>query len=80
MRVVGTIPHPSIGITIFNMNDKFILKLEAGPMEQSFKFNADEVKGIEDIKKIIDEDFLKKAIDRFNEMFVLMKEKQKNNL
>ena len=74
MRVVGTIPHPSIGITVFHMNDKYVLKLEAGPMEQTFKFNADEVKGIEDVKKIVNEEFLKKATDRFNEMFLSMKE------
>jgi len=55
MRVVANIPHPSIGITVFSMNDKFIVKLEAGPMEQSFKFSSEEVKGIEDIKKILDE-------------------------
>ena len=73
MRVVATIPHPSIGITVFSMNDKFIVKLEAGPMEQSFKFKTEEVKGIEDIKKIVDEEFIKKAIDRFNDMFMDMK-------
>jgi hypothetical protein len=39
MRVLETIPHPSITITIFQMNDKFIVKFEAGPMEQVFKFN-----------------------------------------
>ena len=73
MRVVATIPHPSIGITVFSMNDKWVVKLEAGPMEQTFKFNADEVKGIEDIKKILDEEFIKQAIVRFNEMFAGMK-------
>ena len=80
MRVVGTIPHPSIGITVFSMNDKFIVKLEAGPMEQSFKFTTEEVKGIEDIKKIVDEEFIEKAIARFNEMFLVMKEKRTKNL
>ena len=80
MRVVATIPHPSIGITVFSMNDKWVVKLEAGPMEQTFKFNADEVKGIEDIKKILDDEFIKQAIVRFNDMFLLMKEKQTKNL
>lgn len=78
MRVIATIPHPSIRISIFSMNDKYIVKLEAGPMEQTFKFTEDEVKGVEDIKKILDDEFMNKALERFNEMFVLMMEKKKN--
>ena len=78
MRVIGTIPHPAVGISIFSMNDKFILKLEAGPMEQTFKFAADEVKGIEDIKKIADDEFITDCIRRFNEMFLLMQKKKGN--
>jgi hypothetical protein len=79
MRVVGTIPHPAIGITVFSMNDKFVVKLEAGPMEQIFKFNADEVKGMDDVKRMLDEEFLRKAIDRFNDMFLSMKAAQEKN-
>ena len=73
MRIIGTIPHPSISISVFHMNDKFIVKMEAGPMEQTFKFREEEVKGVEDIKKMLDEEFMKKAVERFNEMFLEMK-------
>jgi hypothetical protein len=78
MRVIATIPHPSIRISIFSMNDKYIVKLEAGPMEQTFKFTEEEVKGLEDIRKILDDEFMNKALERFNDMFVLMMEKKKN--
>jgi hypothetical protein len=73
MRIIGTIPHPSISISVFHMNDKFIVKMEAGPMEQTFKFREEEVKGVEDIKKMLDEEFMKKAVERFNEMFLELK-------
>jgi hypothetical protein len=73
MRVIGSIPHPSIGITVFSMNDKFIVKLEAGPMEQIYKFSAEEVKGLSDVQAMLDEDFMKKAHERFNQMFLDMK-------
>lgn len=73
MRVVGHIPHPSIRITVFMMNEKYIVKLEAGPMEQTFKFEKDIIKGMDDVKKIFDEEFLNKAISRFNEMFLEIK-------
>lgn len=69
MRVIETIPHPSMLISIFKMNDKFIVKIEAGPMEQTFKFSEEEVNGIAHIKSIFNEDFIDKIRVRFNEMY-----------
>jgi uncharacterized protein YlzI (FlbEa/FlbD family) len=74
MRVLETIPHPSITITIFQMNDKFIVKFEAGPMEQVFKFNQVEVKGLDGLKRIINADFIEKTRHRFNDMFLQWKQ------
>lgn len=74
MRVIDTIPHPSITISIFSMNDKFVVKFEAGPMEQAFKFKHDEVKSIDNLKAIVDEKFISKVHERFNEMFISMNE------
>ena len=53
MRIIDTIPHPSITISIFQMNDKYQVKFEAGPMEQTFKFTTAEVKrnGVEKIAR-----------------------------
>ena len=73
MRIIDSIPHPSITISIFQMNDKFIVKFEAGPMEQAFKFNSADVKSVENLKKIIDSTFIETVRDRFNEMFLQMK-------
>ncbi len=61
-------------ISIFQMNDKYQVKFEAGPMEQIFKFSVEEVKGVENLKKMIHEDFIEKTRLRFNEMFMSMKE------
>lgn len=73
MRVIGNIPHPKISITIFSMNDRYQVKFEAGSMEQIFKIAHSEVNGVEGIHKIVDEEFLKKVMDRFNEMFLSFK-------
>ena len=73
MRIVGNIPHPDIRITVFHMNDKFIVKLEAGPMEQVFKFDQKKYPGFEAIQKLLDEIFIENALKRFNEMFLEMK-------
>lgn len=74
MRIIDSIPHPSISISIFQMNDKFIVKFEAGPMEQAFKFHTEEVKSVDNLKTIINEAFIEKVRIRFNEMFLQMKE------
>ena len=74
MRIIATIPHPNILISVFQINDKYVVKLEAGQMEQTFKFTNEEVKGIDDIKNLMDAEFMRKAIERFNEMYISLKE------
>lgn len=78
MRIVGTIPHPKVGISVFYMNDKFIVRFEAGGMEQAFRFSTEEVKGMDDIRERLDEAFLAGVIRRFNEMFLEHRRIQKN--
>jgi len=76
MRIIDSIPHPSISISIFQMNDKYIVKFEAGPMEQAFKFYTEDVKSVERLKSIINEAFIEKVRVRFNDMFLQLKEAQ----
>ena len=74
MRIIDSIPHHSMTISIFQMNDKYQVRFEAGPMEQLFKFSVAEVKGVENLKKLINEDFIEKTRLRFNDMFMQMKD------
>jgi len=74
MRVIANIPHPKIAINIFSMNDKYQIQFLAGQMEQTFKIAHNEVNGIEGIQKIVDEVFLDKVLERFNEMYLSLKD------
>lgn len=76
MRIIDSIPHPSMSISIFQMNDKFIVKFEAGPMEQAFKFYTEDVKSVDGVKKLINDTFIETVRLRFNEMFMQMKNTQ----
>ncbi len=69
MRIIDTIPHESMTISIFQMNDKFMVKFEAGMMEQCFKFTTDEVVNLAGLKARINEEFISKTRNRFNDMF-----------
>jgi hypothetical protein len=79
MRVIATIPHPKISVSIFSMNDKYQIQFTAGPMEQTFKIPHTEIDGVEGIKKMLDDEFMQKIMDRFNEMFLSFKEAQGRN-
>jgi hypothetical protein len=68
MRVVGEIPHPECKITIFHWNNRYLLKLESGLLEQTFKVEEYDLASEEDLKKIVSVRFIKKALDRFEEM------------
>ncbi|MBS1508815.1 MAG: hypothetical protein JSS79_19415 [Bacteroidetes bacterium] len=68
MRVVGEIAHPELKITIFQWNNRYLIKLEAGLLEQTFKIHEYDISSEEDLRKIVSAEFIKEAIDRFNSM------------
>lgn len=67
MRVVGEIPHPECKITIYHWNNRFLIKIEAGPFEQTFKINDYDITEA-DLNKILSQDFISQAIARFSDM------------
>lgn len=74
MRIVDTIPHPSLTISIFQMNDKYLVKFEAGAMmEQTFKFYSEDVGSLQKLKELVNEDFIEKVRLRFNDMYAQLK-------
>lgn len=68
MRIVAEIPHPRLKISIFQWNAKYMIKLEAGSYEQVYKVAESDVSGLEDVKKMINDSFLDRAMIRFSEM------------
>jgi hypothetical protein len=69
MRVIAELPHPEFKITIFNMNQKFIIKLERGILEQNYKIpEMDLTDGVNSVFELLDEEFLKTVATRFAEM------------
>jgi len=48
-------------------------------MEQIFKFSQAEVNGIEGIKQLVDDEFMKLIMNRFNEMYLSFKSTKERN-
>ena len=61
------------------MNDKYIVKFEAGLMEQVVKLQNEEVKGIADVEKFIDDDFMKVITEGFNNLHSAIQNAKKKN-
>ena len=68
MRVIGDIPHHQMKITVFSWNNKYHIKFEIGQFEQTYKIGSMDLIGMDDINKMIDEEFLDSIMQRFLEM------------
>lgn len=69
MRIIAELPHPEFKISILNMNQKFIVKIEQGTLEQTYKISEmDLTDGVNSVFELLDEAFLKTVGARFTEM------------
>ena len=68
MRLVKDIPHERYKIQIFNYNGKYIVKVELGQFEQSFKVSEIDVSGLGEVESMITDELLSNALKRFVEM------------
>lgn len=70
MRIIAELPHPDCKISIFNMNQKYIIKFEQGTLEQSYKLSELDLSGggVNEIFQIIDDAFISSVVERFKLM------------
>jgi hypothetical protein len=68
MRVIGEIPHPACKITLFQWNNRYLIKLEAGHLEQTYKVDQFSIASEEELSNIVSDRFVSEAIERFNGM------------
>jgi hypothetical protein len=68
MRVVHEFVREEIRISVFSWNNKYILKFEFGPMEQTFKISETEILEEEELNGFYEGEFFEKVKLRFDEM------------
>lgn len=68
MRTISEIHHPKCRITIFLWNQKYLVKFEQEGLEQTFKINQFDVLNEENLKEMINEEFIESALKRFESM------------
>jgi hypothetical protein len=68
MRFVKNIENDFCKAELYQFNNKYIIKFEAGMLEQIYKVSEFDVSGEEDIDEMLGDNFLKKVVDRFKDM------------
>jgi hypothetical protein len=68
MRVVKELIREEIRVSIFSWNNKYIIKYELGPMEQTFKLSEMDVLEESELDAFMEGDFFTEVKVRFEEM------------
>jgi hypothetical protein len=69
MRIIGTIPHPTLKITVFKMEDRISVKFENAGYEQTFKLGSDErLNSLESVQNWVDQALLDEVLVRMGDM------------
>jgi hypothetical protein len=68
MRLVKEIPHERYRITVHNYNGKYLVKIELGQFEQTFKIGETDVQSLDEIEKMLTPELLSNSLLRFVQM------------
>lgn len=78
MRVVKELVREDVRISIFSWNNKYLLKFELGPLEQTFKLSEMDVLEEADLEQFLTGKFFQKVLERFEEMGKTFREQMEN--
>ncbi len=66
MRIIAELPHPDFKISILSMNSKYLVKIEKGTLEQTYKIpEIDLMDGVNSVFELLDDTFLSTVASRF---------------
>ena len=68
MRYIKDITNNKFKVSLYQWNNKYIIKVESGTYEQTYKIDQYEVADVEEIEKCVDDVFLESVERRFDIM------------
>jgi len=71
MRIVDSIPHPTLKISLFSLDTRWTVKFEDGPAEITLKYRKEDFPSVEEVKKLFDD----RAILEVNRELNILKKK-----
>lgn len=78
MRVVKEFTKEEVRISVFSWNNKYLIKFEFGPMEQTFKIPETDIFEESDLEAFYDGEFFVAVLERFKEMGQTFQKKLEN--
>ncbi|MCF0040984.1 hypothetical protein [Dyadobacter fanqingshengii] len=68
MRYIKDIPNDKFKIGLYQWNNKYIIKIESGMYEQTYKIDDYEIESAAELERCIDESFIAAIANRFDAM------------
>jgi hypothetical protein len=68
MRIINELSIEGCKVTFYSWNNRYIIKVEQGFLEQTFKINQFDIADESALSHIIDKTFMEGALKRFTEM------------
>ncbi|HLT80011.1 MAG TPA: hypothetical protein VKZ86_03230 [Cyclobacteriaceae bacterium] len=68
MRVLKEFSIDGCKVTLYHWNNRYLIKLEQAQLEQTFKVDQFEFEDEQAVVRLLDETFVREAVDRFDAM------------
>ncbi len=68
MRVINEKVVEGCKVTLYHWNNRYIIKLEHGLLEQTFKVSEFDVLDEAELLRLLDAEFVQQALNRFTDM------------
>lgn len=68
MRVLREFTVEGCKVTLFQWNNRYLIKIEAGPLEQTFKVDQFDFTDEGEVISLLDKTFVEEALARFSDM------------
>jgi hypothetical protein len=68
MKFIKKIPNVDVDISLYDWNQKYLVKFEMGGLEQTYKVSQLEITTHVEVEEAITAEFINKVIHRFEEM------------
>ncbi len=68
MRYIKDIPDPRFKVGLYAWNNKYIVRIEAGMLEQTYKISEMDITEPDDVPAMLDQQFLDQVAAQFDVM------------
>ena len=68
MRLIKELPNEFCKASLYGFNNKFIIRFEAGNLEQIFKVSEFDVAGADEVEEMLGDTFMHNVMNRFKTM------------